>query len=98
MQDPSLLQLNITISDYTLLGEHFLQLSGTLNPFLYAVHEFKLIVDVPPNSGAPYFLQPLTSPLTVYLLVKSKYKLPAIKDPDRDNPSVSIVYYVKGLA
>lgn len=43
-------------------------------------------------------MQPLTSPLTVYLLVKSKYKLPAIKDQDQDNPSVSIVYYVKGLA
>lgn len=75
-----------------------MQLSGTLNPFLYAVHQFKLIVDVPPNSGPPYFVQPLTSPLTVYLLVKSKYRLPAMKDPDSDNPKASIVYYVKGIA
>jgi len=48
-QDPALVQLNITLSDYNYIGEHLMQLSGTLNPFLYEVHKFMLIVVAPPN-------------------------------------------------
>ena len=49
-----------------------MQLSGFLNPYVYAVHQFKLIVITPPNQGPPYFVQPITSPIKVYLLVKNK--------------------------
>jgi protein-tyrosine phosphatase len=61
------------------------------------VHLFKLIVDVAPNKGPPFFVQPLASPLTVYLYVKSKYKLPKIKDLNNDSPYCSISYLVQGL-
>jgi hypothetical protein len=98
IQDPALIQLNITVSDFIFAGEYLMQLSGTLNPYLYAVHQFKLIVETPPNEGPPYFAQPITSPLKVYLLVKNKVKFPAIKDPDNDKGSMSLVYFLKGIA
>ena len=62
-----------------------MQLTGTLSPYIYLVHLFKLIVDVPPNNGAPYFIKPLDTPFTVYLLVNKKYKLPDTRDQDGDN-------------
>ena len=64
-----------------------MQLTGTLNPLISSVHQFKLIVDVPPNSAAPFFIKPLTTPFIVYLLVNKKYKLPDTRDLDGDNIS-----------
>ena len=64
-----------------------MQLTGTLNPFISSVHKFQLVVDAPPNSAAPYFIKPLATPFTVYLLVNKKYKLPDTRDLDGDNIS-----------
>ncbi len=95
-QDPANILINVTTTDNSMTGTYFLQLSGTLNPFIYTVHQFKLIVDVSPNRGPPLFVQPLMSPFKVYLYVKYKLKLPTIKDLDKDDCLSSMVYYSKG--